>query len=92
MEKRTGRDQIRRSTMASAKLFVKSARDQLKSSLQLGFKTWGAMETAVAKARENEHRKRYGRGVCYPHSGAQQLARTRREGSPMWYAWKNNRQ
>jgi len=92
MEKRIDLTRVRRNAAESARLLVQSARNKLERSLQLGFKTWNAMEAAVAKARENDYRRHYGRSVFYPHKGVQQLARTQRVGSQAWHAWKNEAQ
>jgi hypothetical protein len=89
MEKRIDLNRVRKRATQSAKLFVESAKSQIKKSLTLGFKTWTAMEAAIAKARENDYRRRYGRSAYNPHHGARQLARVQRIGSPAWHGWKN---
>lgn len=89
MEKRIDLTRVRRNATQSAKLFVKSVKAQIKKSIILGFKTWTAMEAAIAKARENDYRRRHGRSAWQPHIGARQTARTQRIGSPAWHGWKN---
>lgn len=89
MEKRIDLSRVQRSALQSAKLFVKNAKAQIKKSLTLGFKTWTAMEAAVAKAHENDYRRRHGRSCYNPHHGTRQLTRVQREGSPAWHGWKN---
>ncbi len=92
MERRADISRIQKGAADGARLFVKDIRSKLKKGAEalFGFKTWKAFQDAVAKARLNDYRRRYGR-TCYntPHIGDQQIARTQRIGSPAWHGWQN---
>ena len=90
MERRVDITRVQRTTASGARLFVKDVRAKLKKGADalFGFKTWKAFERAVARARFNDYRRRHGRSRYRHHDdGAQQLARTHREGSAAWHAW-----